>query len=293
MSNHYAEAFRAFLQGLNKSQHTIKQYVNDAKQFEKFLDEQSLRNHFQNGLKAYINHLYTHYNTANSINRKLAAMRSYLAFLYSRKYIDTYDETLLEPVAKKQSKLFALTDHELREVLQCWQGLYNIAETEEHAWLAMRNYAITHTIAQLGIKPAELVKMKWSHINKEENTIHIMQRTTYRTLELPRNLLEKLLRYKQETAQFFSQLDEVDDIWLGVGNKLGEPITVKTVERVFLQMSKLLGFKVTCTNLRYTVIEMLMEQEDTDELFSKFGYARKGVLIERHKRLLKEKRIRI
>ena len=287
MGNHYAEAFRAFLKSLNKSQHTIKQYVNDAKQFEKFLDEQSLRNQFQNGLKAYINHLYTHYNTANSINRKLAAMRSYLAFLYSRKYIDVYDETLLEPVAKKQSKLFSLSDRELHEVLECWQGLYKIAETEEHAWLAMRNFAITHTIAQLGIKPAELVKMKWSHINKEENTIHIMQRTTYRTLELPPNLLEKLMRYKEETEKFFPQLHEVDDIWLGIGNKLGEPITVKTVERVFLQMSKLLGFKVTCTNLRYTVIEMLMEQEDTDELFSKFGYARKGVLIERHKRLLK------
>ena len=288
MTNHYAEAFKMFLQGLNKSQHTIKQYVNDAKQFEKFLDEQLLHEDFQKGLTIYINHLYTHYNTANSINRKLAAMRSYLAFLYSRKYIDTYDETLLEPVAKKQSKLFALTNDELREVLHCWEGLYNIAETEEHAWLAIRNYAITHTIAQLGIKPAELVKMKWSHINKEENTIQIMQRTTYRTLKLPQNLLEKLLRYKEETAQFFPQLDEIDDIWLGVGNKLGEPITVKTVERVFLQMSKLLHFKVTCTNLRYTVIEILMEQDNTDDLFLKFGYARKGVLIERHKRIMKK-----
>ncbi|MFF5995153.1 site-specific integrase [Lysinibacillus sp. KU-BSD001] len=288
MENYYAEAFRAFLQSLNKSPHTVKQYVNDAKQFEKFLDEESFRDQFQDGLKAYINHLYTHYNTANSVNRKLAAMRAYLEFLYSRKYIDSYNETLLEPVAKKVTKLFALTECELRQVLDCWHNLYKIAQTEEHAWLAMRNLTITYAIAMLGIKPAELVKMKWSHINENEMTIHIMERSTYRTLDLPEKLLEILLQYKQETEMFFSQLEQIDDVWLGVGNKLGEPITVKTVERVFLQMSQLLGFKVTCTNLRYTVIEMYMQQEETDDLFEKFGYARKGVLIERHKRLLKE-----
>ncbi|WP_431030375.1 tyrosine-type recombinase/integrase [Lysinibacillus sp. LZ02] len=288
MGNHYAEAFRAFLQGLNKSPHTVKQYVNDAKQFEKFLDEESFRDQFQDGLKVYINHLYTHYNTANSVNRKLAAMRAYLEFLYGRKYIDSYNETLLEPVAKKETKLFALTESELQQVLDCWHNLYRIAQTEEHSWLAMRNLTITYAITMLGIKPAELVKMKWSHINEDEMTIHIMERSTYRTLDLPVKLLEILFQYKQETELFFSQLEQIDDVWLGVGNKLGEPITVKTVERVFLQMSKLLAFKVTCTNLRYTVIEMYMQQEETDDLFEKFGYARKGVLIERHKRLLKE-----
>lgn len=288
MANHYTDAFRAFLQGLNKSQHTIKQYVNDAKQFEKFLDEESYREDFSNGFKAYIHHLHVKYTTANSINRKLAALRSYMEFLYSRKYIKAYDETLLESVAKQQPKLFALTDKELRSVLNCWHQMHSIAETDENAWLAMRNLAITYTIAMLGIKPAELVKMKWSHINEEEMTINIMERLSYRSLELPADLLAILLQYKQETAAFFPQLGSIDEMWLGVGNKLGEPITVKTVERVFLQLSKLVGFKVTCTNLRYTVIEMYMKQQEDEDLFAKFGYARKGVLLERHKRLLKE-----
>lgn len=288
MAVHYTEAFRAFLIGLNKSQHTIKQYVNDAKQFEKFLDEESYRESFSEGLKAYIHHLHTKYTTANSINRKLAALRSYLEFLYSRKYIKVYDETLLESVAKQHPKLVALTDKELRSVLNCWHQMYSIAETDENAWLAMRNLAITYTIAMLGIKPAELVKMKWSHINEKEMTINIMERLSYRTLEMPSDLLSILLQYKKETEIFFSQLEEIDEMWLGVGNKLGEPITVKTVERIFLQLSKLLDFKVTCTNLRYTVIEMYMKQQEDDDLFAKFGYARKGVLIERHKRLLKE-----
>ena len=288
MADHYTEAFRAFLIGLNKSQHTIKQYVNDAKQFEKFLDEESYRESFSEGLKAYIHHLHTKYTTANSINRKLAALRSYLEFLYSRKYIKVYDETLLESVAKQHPKLVALTDKELRSVLNCWHQMYSIAETDENAWLAMRNLAITYTIAMLGIKPAELVKMKWSHINEKEMTINIMERLSYRTLEMPSDLLSILLQYKKETEIFFSQLEEIDEMWLGVGNKLGEPVTVKTVERIFLQLSKLLDFKVTCTNLRYTVIEMYMKQQEDDDLFAKFGYARKGVLIERHKRLLKE-----
>lgn len=288
MTNQYPEAFRAYLQALNKSAHTVKQYVNDAKQFEKYLDEEHVREQFPAAVKAYIAHIYQNYQTANSINRKLAALRSYCAFLYSRKYIKAYDESLFERQEVAQTKLVALTDDQMRSVLRCWDNMYDIAQTDEHAWIALRNLAITYTLAKLGIKPAELVKMKWSHIIEESMKVTILERETYRVLDLPKELLDVLQRYKKYTVKQFEQLPQLDDVWLGVGNKLGEPITVKTIERVFLHLSKLVGFKVTCTALRYTVIEKDMQELDDKELYAKFGYARNGVLKERYKRLKQE-----
>ncbi len=287
MNHSYPEAFRAYLAGLNKAGHTIKQYVNDAKQFEKYLEEENRRAHFPQALKEYVAHIYSYYQTANSINRKLAALRSYCAFLYSRKYIQAYDETLFERQSIQETKLIALTDEQLRIVLNRWEIMYEIAETEEHAWIAMRNLALTYTIALLGVKPAELVKMQWSHIDEENMKITILERDTYRVLDLPIELRDVLRRYKKETQRYFEQLKELEWVWLGVGNKMGETITVKTVERIFLHLSRLIGFKVTCTTLRYTIIEKEMEHLTEEELFAKFGYSSKEGLKNRYKRLKK------
>lgn len=280
----YIPAYRAYLISLNKSEYTIKQYVIDADQFANFYSEQP-KEGINDVVQKYINHLHDKYTSASTINRKLAALKTFLAFLVSRQYIEPFQEFLFVPVQKDTMKLNAYTKEQIREALLGWQDYYRIAENAEHKWLAMRNLAITHTIATLGIKPAELVKMKWSHIDEEVQQIHIIQRNSYRTLQLPTDYMQILLQYKKETDEFFPQIEAVDDIWLGVGNKQGFPITVKTVERIFQQLSKMIGYKITCTNLRYSVMNNLLQEVDLEELYIRLGYARKGVLIERQQRL--------
>ena len=166
-----------------------------------------------------------------------------------------------------------------------WMHQYEIAQTEEHQWLALRNADIIFVIAELGIKPAELVKMEWKHWNEDTNELVILSMKKFRTLNISLKLSQLLERYKEETRQFLSNSEHSPFVWLGIGNKKGEPITVKTIERIFLVMSQKLHYKVTATNLRYYVIQLKSQQtEALDELVEQFGYARKGVLTERQQR---------
>ncbi|WP_332645750.1 tyrosine-type recombinase/integrase [Lysinibacillus sp. 54212] len=283
----YIPAYKAYLVSARKSEHTIKQYENDAKQFANFFHEQP-KEDINEVIQNYVNDLHEKYNSKSSINRKLAALKAFLGFLLSRQYIESFQETLLHPIQQMPEKLNTLSEQQLIEVLACWEKYYRIAEKDEHKWLAMRNLAITHAIATLGIKPAELVKMKWTHIDEDTHQIVILQRNSYRTLQLPTDTMQILLQYKEETHKFFPQLDNVEELWLGVGNKLGSPITVKTVERIFQQLSKMIGFKISCTNLRYTVINRLMQEAELEDIYIQLGYARKGVLAERQHRLHQE-----
>lgn len=283
----YLPAYKAYLVSLRKSENTIKQYEIDARQFADFYNQHETGT-INERIQYYVNELHRKYNAKSSINRKLAALKAFLSFLLSRQYIEPFQESLLHPVGQSAEKLTILSSQRLQEALAGWENYYKIAKTDEHKWLAMRNLAITYTIATLGIKPVELVKMKWTHIDEETQQVHIVQRNSYRTLQCTTDYMRILLQYKEETREFFSQLDDVEDIWLGVGNKLGSPITVKTVERIFQQLSNIIGFKITCTNLRYTVINKSMQDAELEDLYIQFGYARKSVLQERQQRLHQE-----
>ena len=127
--------------------------------------------------------------------------------------------------------------------------------------------------------------MQWKHWDKEKNALVILSLKKFRTLNITPKLAQLLERYKEETHQFLPNSKDTPYVWLGIGNKQGEPITVKTIERIFLAMSQKLNFKITATNLRYYVILLKSQQtEEMDELVEQFGYARKGVLTERQQR---------
>ena len=73
-------------------------------------------------------------------------------------------------------------------------------------------------------------------------------------------------------------------IWQSDANLQGNPITVKTVERIFQTISQDVGFTVRATDLRYAVIQRA-QIEDVQDAIERFGYARKWVLDERKRRL--------
>ena len=281
----YVKAFEAYLISLNKSFHTVKQYTIDANQFARITkDCESVGD----ALPLYQNEMQQQYRSSNSINRKYAAIRQFLSFLQMRGVITTYDEAYLQKIAKDQSPLFVLSKKQLQQALAFWPHQFDIALNEEHAWLAVRNAAIVYTIAELALKPAELVRMQWKHIDSESNELTVLASKSYRILSMSKELVALLNHYQKHTLQWLPLTENAAYIWLGVGNKLGEPISVKTIERIFQAMSQQLGFKVTATNVRYHSIQQELTAAKQDDLFKQFGYSRKGVLDERQQRFPKK-----
>ena len=280
----YVKAFELYLHSLNKSPHTVKQYTIDAKQFAEIVQHEAT---IEEALQLYSDTIKESYKAVNSVNRKFASTRNFLQFLQLRGEVGLYNPKVLLPLPKQQQQIPLLRKSQAKAAMNFWIHQYEIAQSEEHQWLALRNTAIILVIAELGIKPAELVKMEWKHWNLDTNELVIRSKKKFRMLHISSKLAQILERYKVETHHFLPNCEHAPFMWLGIGNKQGEPITVKTIERIFLTMSQKLHYKVTATNLRYYVIQQKSQQTDEiDKLVEQFGYARKGVLTERQQRFI-------
>lgn len=279
----YVKAYEAYLRSVNKSSYTVKQYTLDAQQFANIVEEQTA---IEQALQIYEETITTHYQTVNSINRKYASTRHFLSFLQLRDVIKNYPLTFLQPLKKEQHPLKTLAPQQAKKAVAVWFQKIEQAKTEEDAWLALRNATIVTVIAELGIKSAEVVRMQWKHLHEETQQWTVIAAKKSRKLPLSSGLLKQLLYYKEETRAFLPIAKEVPVVWLGLGNKKGEPITVKTIERIFFTISEQVGFKVTTTNLRYRAIQNeLADLQEKVELYEQFGYARKGVFTERQHRM--------
>lgn len=282
----YVKAFEAYLRSLNKSSYTVKQYTLDAKQFAEIV---AMQTSIDDALQLYEVTITMHYQSVNSINRKYAATRHFLSFLQLRDVIKNYSPKYLQPSNKEPALIKTLAQQQAKKALAVWIQKYEHAKTEEDAWLALRNATIVAVIAELGIKSAEVVRMEWKHFHEEAQQWTVIAAKKSRKLELSNALMKQLLFYKKETQKWLPIANDVSIVWLGLGNKKGESITVKTIERIFSTISQQVGFKVTTTNLRYRAIQNeLAEFHEPIELFEQFGYARKGVFTERQQRITKQ-----
>lgn len=275
----YPLAFKTYLEALSKSPHTIKQYVLDAEQFVAHAENQVID---EAVVASYADMLRATYTSTNSINRKLAASRQFLLFLHSRGYVKAGLVNLLQPLPREKTKLTVYTPAQVKKIRAVFPHARNVAETAEHAWLALRNGLIVELIALYGLKPAEVTEMRWPHIVLEERLLRIRYKDAERDIALSEAMVEAFHYYAEETRRFMPIAEEVPYIWLGVGNQQGTPITVKTTERIFHFVTNTVGFKVTATNLRYAAIQ---NAEQDAILYKQFGYARKDILRERQGRM--------
>lgn len=269
----YLTGYQQFLQNLSKSPHTVKQYVLDAKHFIAFWQEHE-QLAFSDVLQAYRQELQEKY-ASSSVNRKLAGTRKFVLFLYDRNYIDSYNDTIFEPVEKKDVTLQFLTNEQIKRIEAMLYNLLENAADEEQQFLAVRHQAMFSLFLTTGIKPFEAIRMQWTHIHEDQLTV--LHNEQHRQVELLPHTKQALLLLKQQNERV---IGETDYVWLGLGNKRGEPITEKTIERFFKTLSNYVGFKVTATMCRYT----FMKNAD-DALFEQSGYTRKDNMKERLNKL--------
>lgn len=284
----YLEYYRSYLVSLYSSPHTRKQYWIDANQLVKFIANMnfSIENDLKDILKNYKNELLNKYNSIASVNRKLYSLKVFLSFLKDRNVIHFIPEDILQPINMEKNELVTLTNNQVKQLLNTSFSLYQSTNDQPYKWVALRNFCIVLVIAKLGLKPSEVVRMKWSHFGKD--VVKIIQSKDFRKIEVSQSELKWLQTFKEKTVEINDI--ESDFIWLGIGNKKNEPITVKTIERIFQSLSKKVGFYVNATMLRYYVLEnewSSSQEEHLSELYKQFGYVRKSVLQERINRFTK------
>ncbi|HJH11003.1 MAG TPA: site-specific integrase [Metalysinibacillus jejuensis] len=276
------DAFLIHLRQLQMSESTQKQYAIDARQCVAFAKEQGYTfsdKTYNDFLYIYRDHLAQTYPKETSYNRKVACLRRFSQFLYLREWLTSEAYlAILEPKIVPKKEVAALTDAQITRVLQVWDNFLTHADTDEKWRIAKRNQLIVTTFLTLGCKPAELVRMQWQHIRYDEQKVRLLRGKGFRDIDADASYFALLADYEQERTTTSPY------IWQSDANVQGNPITVKTVERIFQTISQHVGFTVRATDLRYAVISRATEDDDNVAV-ERFGYARKWVLAERKRRL--------
>jgi len=281
------QSYLLLLNSLKKSAATKKQYNMDVQQFLAFASEQNIEN-IDNQLKEliifYSNFLKENYPNVNTFNHKIASLRSFVDFIFLREWAEPFDyESILLPKKRTKDTLKLLTKEQLISIVEVWPIYFQYAKTQEHAWLARRNGCIVQMFIETGCKPAELVRMKWAHLDQDSKVIAIANHNGKRQMKLSQLLMDMLLHYQNATAEIHEK-NVGEWLWVSETSQT-KPITTKTVERIFQTISKEVGTNVRATDVRYTVLQKAIKSDNTIEsIQQKMGYVRKWVLTERRDR---------
>lgn len=280
-------SYLLLLNSLKKSAATKKQYNIDGQQFLAFAHKNNylyVNHHLKELLLVYSNYLKETYTNVNTFNHKIATLRSFVDFAFLREWVEPFDyEVILQPKKRQKEVLTLLSNKQLLQIANIWPTYFQYAKTMEHAWLARRNDCIVQILMETGCKPAELVRMKWAHLNFDSSVVHIANQNGRREIKLSPILMDMLTQYKEATEKLHEEkLGE----WLWVSEaSQSKAISTKTIERIFQTMSKDIGTNVRATDLRYTVMQKAFQNEKTIEnIQGKMGYVRKWVLTERQGR---------
>lgn len=281
----FSQAWQAFLihlRQLNRSESTQKQYAIDASQCIAFAKEQAIPFEaatYNDFLYTYLAHLDATYDKATSYNRKVACLRRFSHFLLLRQWITSEAYlTILTPRPLPKKEIIGLSDAQIAQVKSVWDNYLTYADNDERYRIARRNQLIVTTFLTLGCKPAELVRMQWHHLRYDEQKVRLLRGKSYSDIEAPAHYLALMQDFEKERTT------DSPYIWQSDANVQGNPITVKTVERIFQTISKEVGFTVRATDLRYAVIQRTVP-DDYEAAIAHFGYARKWVLDERKRSL--------
>lgn len=210
------------------SENTLRAYQNDLLKFFDYLSSENLsieqlkRNHIR-GFLAELNREKLNNNT---INRILAALKSYIRYKKRFGYKDS--ASILEIESLKTTKYLPkfLFEDEFEKLIS-----FEVTQKEDY-----RDIAIFELIFSTGLRVSEVVSLNTDHINSKENTIKIIGKGNKERVVLFGNICrERLDSYLKIRAQF---KPEDNALFLGVrGKRLSDRAIRYILEKRIAQIS--------------------------------------------------------
>ena len=175
------------------SKHTSQAYYTDLQQFFAYLQRHlpavQAAQASPQVLRAWMVYLADKGLSSRSINRKVAALRAFYRFLYSRAYIQTEPTVKLKTLKVKKSLPIFLRAPELLRLLDH----HEFADTFE-GW---RDKLVLELLYGTGIRLSELLHLQDQNIYLYGGTIKVLgKRNKERTIPFPQHLVQIIERYR-------------------------------------------------------------------------------------------------
>lgn len=254
-----ADAFLNYLKAQkHASEHTVKNYAVDLKQFSEFLKDRhpacagekgdGLKNVDPNILRAFLGELFKNHGAA-SVARKLSTLRSFFDFCLKKKWLEVNPaKQVNSPKIPKKVPRF-LTVDEVFALLAMPKG---------EGALEARDKAILELFYASGLRLSELVFLQTDQVDFNEGMVRVLGKgKKERLIPMGKKAAASLKAYLEKRPQLLNGRPNPEHIFL---NKLGGRISARAVERLIDKYLKRSGIqkKVTPHVLRHTFATHLL-----------------------------------
>lgn len=211
------------------SENTVLAYSQDLQQCGEFakttFDTLTLKDINHQIVRSWIISLVESGNTESTINRKVAALRSYFRFLRKRGLVDS-DPTLRIKSLKTSRSIpqFVLEE----DILKILNGA-----SFATGFKGARERIVLEFLYGTGIRLSELLSMRYSDITDEGNVKVLGKRNKERIIPIPSEVLSSLDSYKIQCRKKFGKLSEGHVILTDKGEK-AYPMLIYRIVNDFL-----------------------------------------------------------
>ena len=190
------------------SEHTIKSYATDLKQFTSFLSSEfqiidEIHEISFQIIRTWIASLLEKGINPRSVNRKISTLKTYFKFLIREgELIENPMMKVVAPKSKKRLPVFIEEDQ--------IASLLNEVQFEE-GFVGQRNKLIIELFYVTGIRLSELINIKISDVDFNNQSIKVLgKRNKERIIPLSSNVINELnlfIKYNKQNKYLFTNLD--------------------------------------------------------------------------------------
>lgn len=215
------------------SRHTIIAYRNDLEQFGEFFklsfEKEDISKAEHGEIRAWVIDLVELGLNPNSVNRKIATLRSFYKFLMRSGEI-TQDPTYKIRALKTPKKLPEFVQEEtIEKVLE--EIHY------EPSFDGQRDRMVMEALYLTGLRLSELIELRWKDIDLHQDTVKVFgKRKKERMIPISRGLKKNIVLYKKLFHETFPYADENDYFIVNNDKEQAYPMKIYRIVRHYLDL---------------------------------------------------------
>ena len=229
--NKYIELFNKSLKTeRDVSEHTLKAYAKDLKEFVSFIDIDKTPQDVDNlDIRSFLASLYHKKLKKSSIARKLASIRAFYKYLYREGYVKKNPAKLVSsPKVQKYLPRFLTIDE-----------AFTLMETPKgDTFQATRDKAVLELLYSSGLRVSELTMLDINDIDITESVMRVKGKgKKERILPIGMKALEAMKNYLSERI---SKKKKSQSLFL---NRRGGRLTQRSIRRIVVKYGRMIALK--------------------------------------------------
>lgn len=242
--------FYEYLTSKNYSINTITSYKKDLNQFYDYCKNKNIKDIDYQFIRSYLFFLYDKKYTSKSISRHISSLKSFFKYLIQNEIIKTNPMTLISN-PKLEKKLPNYLNYKDLETI--------LSIPDRNDILGLRNALILELLYSCGVRVSELVNIKLSDIDFNNNRIIILGKGNKERIVLYGKVCSELLKEYINKSRSLLIKENNDYLLL---NKFGNKITDRAIRMIIDDVIKKssLKLKVSPHTFRHTFATHLLNE---------------------------------